>query len=129
MDGTGSSVWRLDTTSCLLANPTPKYIYIRGTCVSLGSYIHTYDRLCLGLAQVLLDVGLRDRSVLFVRAPLDVKPVVERKSKKQREAEEAGEASAYDPERFAGLTPSNVLGKLREEKDAKKKKVTYCLKG
>jgi hypothetical protein len=77
------------------------------------------------LIQVLVDAGVRDRSVLFVRAPLDLKPVVERKTKKQLEAEAAEEAaSGYDPERFAGITAKNVWDKLKDAKtDAKKKKV------
>ncbi len=38
-------------------------------------------------SEVLVDSGLRDKSVLFVRAPLSIKPSIERKSKKQRERE------------------------------------------
>jgi len=71
--------------------------------------------------EVLVETGLRDRSALFVRAPVDIKPLPERKVKKVAEDDEA---AGYDPDRFAGLTPKNVLAKLAETKvDNKKKKL------
>jgi hypothetical protein len=86
-----------------------------------------YDVVAVGKKsenETLSDAGVRDNSVIFVRAPADIKPP-KRRPKKKKKTDEKEEKGSVDKDRYKGLTAKTILKKIEELKETggKKRKI------
>jgi len=97
-----------------------RYLFLS---VALGKDVIELGKGTKGDKELLTDTGVIDSSVIFARAPSDIKPARPRpKKKKGKEGKEEKSVSA-DKDRYKGITAKNVFQKLSETKDSKKKKI------
>jgi len=97
-----------------------RYLFLS---VALGKDVIELGKGSTGDKEVLVDSGVVDSSVIFARAPSDIKPPRPRpKKKKGKEGKEEKSVSA-DKDRYKGITVKNIYSKLSESKDTKKRKI------
>eukprot|EP00823_Brevimastigomonas_motovehiculus_P006637 TRINITY_DN5525_c0_g1_i1.p1 TRINITY_DN5525_c0_g1~~TRINITY_DN5525_c0_g1_i1.p1 ORF type:complete len:494 (-),score=138.91 TRINITY_DN5525_c0_g1_i1:193-1650(-) len=84
--------------------------------VSMG---HDIVELGKSPKELLSEVGCRTNSVVFIRAPPDIKPPKKFKKKKIKEVKEEEVAPSTD--KYKGLTIKNIFKKLEDYKDKPKK--------
>jgi len=97
-----------------------RYLFL---AVALGKDVIELGKGTKGDKEVLTDAGVIDSSVIFARAPSDIKPPRPRpKKKKGKEGKEEKTVSA-DKDRYKGLSAKNIFTKLSETKDAKRRKI------
>lgn len=97
-----------------------RYLFLS---VALGHDVVELGKSSKGDKEVLTEVGVVDSSVIFCRAPSDIKPPRPRpKKKKGKEGKEEKNVSA-DKDRYKGLSVKNIYSKLSESKDQKKRKI------
>jgi len=96
-----------------------RYLFLS---VALGKDVIELGKGTKGDKEVLTDSGVVDSSVIFARAPSDIKPPRPRpKKKKGKEGKEEKSVSA-DKDRYKGISVKNIYSKLSETKDSKKTK-------
>jgi len=97
-----------------------RYLFLS---VALGKDVIELGKGTKGDKELLTDAGVVDNSVIFDRAPSDIKPPRPRpKKKKGKEGKEEKSVSA-DKDRYKGISIKNIYSKLTETKDSKKRKI------
>jgi len=97
-----------------------RYLFLS---VALGRDVVELAKSTKGDKELLSDLGVIDTSVVFARAPSDIKPARPRpKKKKTKEGKEEKSGSA-DKDRYKGLNTKTILKKLEETKDIKRRKI------
>jgi len=97
-----------------------RYLFLS---VALGKDVIELGKGTKGDKELLTDAGVVDNSVIFARAPSDIKPPRPRpKKKKGKEGKEEKSVSA-DKDRYKGISIKNIYSKLTETKDSKKRKI------
>jgi len=97
-----------------------RYLFLS---VALGKDVVELGKGTKGDKEALTDSGVVESSVIFARAPSDIKPPRPRpKKKKGKEGKEEKSVSA-DKDRYKGIAVKNVYQKLGETKDSKRRKI------
>jgi hypothetical protein len=76
-----------------------------------------------GDKEVLAEVGVVDTSVVFARAPSDIKPPRPRPKKKKSKEGKEEKTGNVDKDRYKGLSAKTIFKKLEETKDVKRRKI------